>query len=127
MPHTVVPRRWPWSRAPEPPDAGSFAPASILLASEGRRIPAEAVEFAANLSRKSKAAVHVFMIARVWGSSFGLPHPGLMPTKREWQQQRDLVAEAVRLLQQRGFTNVYNLEGGIDAWSDLIDPSVPRY
>jgi molybdopterin/thiamine biosynthesis adenylyltransferase/rhodanese-related sulfurtransferase len=36
-------------------------------------------------------------------------------------------AQAVRLLQQRGFTNVYNLEGGIDAWSDQIDPSVPRY
>jgi molybdopterin/thiamine biosynthesis adenylyltransferase/rhodanese-related sulfurtransferase len=36
-------------------------------------------------------------------------------------------AQAVRLLQQRGFTNVYNLEGGIDAWSDQIDPSVPKY
>jgi molybdopterin/thiamine biosynthesis adenylyltransferase/rhodanese-related sulfurtransferase len=36
-------------------------------------------------------------------------------------------AQATRLLQQRGFTNVYNLEGGIDAWSDQIDPSVPKY
>jgi molybdopterin/thiamine biosynthesis adenylyltransferase/rhodanese-related sulfurtransferase len=36
-------------------------------------------------------------------------------------------AQAVRLLQQRGFTNAYNLEGGIDAWSDQIDPSVPKY
>jgi sulfur-carrier protein adenylyltransferase/sulfurtransferase len=36
-------------------------------------------------------------------------------------------AQAVRLLKQRGFTNVYNLDGGIDAWSDQIDPSVPRY
>ena len=35
--------------------------------------------------------------------------------------------QAVRLLQQRGFTKVYNLEGGIDAWSDFIDPSVPKY
>jgi monothiol glutaredoxin len=26
-----------------------------------------------------------------------------------------------------GFTNVYNLEGGIDAWSSEVDPSVPRY
>ena len=26
-----------------------------------------------------------------------------------------------------GFTNVHNLEGGIDAWSREIDPSVPRY
>ena len=36
-------------------------------------------------------------------------------------------AEAVRLLQQRGFANIYNLEGGIDAWSDQIDPNVPKY
>jgi monothiol glutaredoxin len=28
---------------------------------------------------------------------------------------------------QRGFRNLYNLQGGIDAWSQLVDPSVPRY
>lgn len=27
----------------------------------------------------------------------------------------------------RGFSRVYNLEGGIDAWSVVVDPSVPRY
>jgi monothiol glutaredoxin len=27
----------------------------------------------------------------------------------------------------QGFKNVYNLEGGIDAWSQTVDPSVPRY
>src|SRR5881396_1468567 len=32
-------------------------------------------------------------------------------------------AQAVRLLQQRGFANVYNLEGGIDAWSAQVDPA----
>ena len=26
-----------------------------------------------------------------------------------------------------GFTNVWNVEGGIDAWSQEIDPDVPRY
>lgn len=36
-------------------------------------------------------------------------------------------AQAVRLLQQRGFAKVYNLEGGIDAWSDQVDPNVPKY
>jgi rhodanese-related sulfurtransferase len=36
-------------------------------------------------------------------------------------------AQAARLLQQRGFANVYNLQGGIDAWSDQIDPNVPKY
>jgi sulfur-carrier protein adenylyltransferase/sulfurtransferase len=36
-------------------------------------------------------------------------------------------AQAVRLLQERGFAKVYNLEGGIDAWSDQVDPNVPKY
>ena len=26
-----------------------------------------------------------------------------------------------------GFRNLYNLHGGIDAWSLLVDPAVPRY
>jgi sulfur-carrier protein adenylyltransferase/sulfurtransferase len=36
-------------------------------------------------------------------------------------------AQAVRLLQQHGFAKVYNLEGGIDAWSDQVDSNVPKY
>jgi monothiol glutaredoxin len=35
-------------------------------------------------------------------------------------------AAAEQLLGE-GFTNVYNLEGGIEAWSRDVDPSVPRY
>jgi adenylyltransferase/sulfurtransferase len=31
------------------------------------------------------------------------------------------------LLEQMGFAEVYSLAGGIDAWSRLVDPSVPRY
>jgi adenylyltransferase/sulfurtransferase len=34
---------------------------------------------------------------------------------------------ATRLLQEAGFENVFNLEGGIDAWSVEVDPAVPRY
>lgn len=30
-------------------------------------------------------------------------------------------------LEGHGFTAVANLEGGIDAWSRLVDPKVPRY
>ena len=36
-------------------------------------------------------------------------------------------ARAVRLLQESGFQNVYNVKGGITAWSKEVDPSVPRY
>jgi monothiol glutaredoxin len=34
---------------------------------------------------------------------------------------------AAEYFRQHGFTNLYNLQGGIDAWSLLVDPSVPRY
>ena len=30
-------------------------------------------------------------------------------------------------LEAQGFADVSNFDGGIDAWSRLIDPSVPRY
>jgi adenylyltransferase/sulfurtransferase len=36
-------------------------------------------------------------------------------------------AKAVKLLQDAGFENVYNVKGGITAWSEEIDPSVPKY
>ena len=97
-----LPRRWPWMVPPEPPDPGTFAPASVLLASEGRRIPTAAVEFAARLARKAEAPVHVFIIARVWGAAFGLPHPGLLPSKREWKLYHECASEAVDRLQSRG-------------------------
>ena len=30
-------------------------------------------------------------------------------------------------LANQGFTNVFNLTGGITAWSELVDATVPRY
>jgi sulfur-carrier protein adenylyltransferase/sulfurtransferase len=36
-------------------------------------------------------------------------------------------AQAVRLLRDAGFENVFNLEGGIAKWSDEIDSDVPQY
>jgi len=37
-------------------------------------------------------------------------------------------AQAIRMLEkQHGFDNLYNLKGGILAWADQIDPSIPKY
>jgi rhodanese-related sulfurtransferase len=36
-------------------------------------------------------------------------------------------AQVVAFLERAGFESVYNLAGGIDAWSAQVDPSVPRY
>jgi molybdopterin/thiamine biosynthesis adenylyltransferase/rhodanese-related sulfurtransferase len=36
-------------------------------------------------------------------------------------------AEAVEFLRKAGFRKIWNLKGGILAWSDEVDPSVPKY
>jgi len=36
-------------------------------------------------------------------------------------------ASAVRLLRQAGFSNVRNLQGGIDEWARQVDNKMPRY
>jgi nucleotide-binding universal stress UspA family protein len=74
----------------------------VLLASEEREIPVEAVDLAAQMAEKSSAPVHVFSIARVWGTSFGFPNPGLLPTKKEWDEQRRVVDKAVARLRRKG-------------------------
>ena len=76
-----------------------------------------------------------YEIARIDGAKL-IPLGEIAERADELQREQPIVvhchsgqrsAHAVRLLQQRGFANVYNLEGGIDAWSDEIDPSVPKY
>ena len=36
-------------------------------------------------------------------------------------------AKAVNFLRQAGFKKVHNLAGGILAWADRVDPSMPKY
>ena len=36
-------------------------------------------------------------------------------------------AQVGMLLERNGFAEVINLAGGIAAWSDLVDPSIPQY
>ena len=36
-------------------------------------------------------------------------------------------AQALGILQAKGLTNLANLKGGILAWSDTVDPTVPKY
>jgi nucleotide-binding universal stress UspA family protein len=74
----------------------------VLLATEGRAIPAAAVDRAAELARENGGGVHVFSVARVWGTSFGFPNPGLQPTRQEWKDQRDLIESTVKALEKRG-------------------------
>jgi nucleotide-binding universal stress UspA family protein len=74
----------------------------ILLATEGRPIPDAAIARVVALASRSGASVHVFSIARVHGVSFGLPSPGLLPTKSEWAAHREIVSKAVKRLRRKG-------------------------
>jgi nucleotide-binding universal stress UspA family protein len=75
---------------------------AVLLASEEREIPRAAIDLAARIAKRCDAPVHVFTIARVWGTSFGFPNPGLMPTKAEWDKQHESVRKAVARLRRKG-------------------------
>lgn len=92
----------PWQDTPIPPDPRALRPNLVLLASEGRAISTAAIDLAAEIAAPSRATVKVLSIARIWGSAFGMPHPGLKPNKSEWQAQRDIVAAALDRLSSRG-------------------------
>jgi nucleotide-binding universal stress UspA family protein len=96
----IVPRTGSGSGSGKPVAVRGFR--RLLLASEGRELFDAAIARAIELAEPG-ANVHVFSIARVYGCSFGLPNPGLVPTKREWEGQRELVAAAVRRLRREGF------------------------
>jgi nucleotide-binding universal stress UspA family protein len=84
------------------PDPDTLEVRAVLLASEDREIPRAAVDLAARLAKRSGAPVHVFSIARIWGTSLGFPNPGLFPSKREWDEQRANVRKAVARLERKG-------------------------
>ena len=58
---------------------------------------------AIELATPEHAKVTVLSIAKVYGTSLGIPHPGLQPTKAEWQAQRDIAEEAAETLRRKGF------------------------
>lgn len=53
----------------------------------------------------------------------------------DWKDQEVIIhcrsgarsAEACRILMRHGFKNPINLQGGINRWAMLIDPSLPMY
>ena len=99
---TVARRRSGGASHVEGPDPDTLTVRAVLLASEHRDIPTSAIDLAARIAKRSGAPVHVFTIARVWGTSFGFPNPGLQPTKAEWDQQRHNVEKAVGGLERKG-------------------------
>jgi len=88
-------RRW---------DEQPAEPCDVLLASDGRQdFSSRAVARAAALAGK-EGRVAVVTIAKIYGSSFGLPNPGLLPTRQEMEERRGWVNGAIRTLQSGGIT-----------------------
>jgi adenylyltransferase/sulfurtransferase len=78
---------------------------------------------------------HEYQIARIPGSTL-IPLGQLPARLHELDKHAEIVAhckmggrsqQAVDLMKQNGFTNVRNMTGGIIAWSDKVDPLVPKY
>ena len=89
------------ARVKEPPSAAEGPFERILLASEGRTFSDAAIARVVELARSSDASVRVFSIARVHGVAFGMQTPGLLPTKAEWAEQREIVDKAVKRLERK--------------------------
>ena len=77
---------------------------------------------------------HEYQICNLGGHL--IPLGDLSKRASELDSSREIVAhcrsgkrsaEAVEFLQRAGFRKVLNLKGGILAWSDEVDPSVPKY
>jgi hypothetical protein len=86
-------RRW---------DKQPTAPAAVLLASSGAPFSKAAVRRARELAAGGPVAV--LSILKIYGSTFGLPNPGLLPTRREREEQYANVRKAINQLERSGCT-----------------------
>ncbi len=76
-----------------------------------------------------------YQICKIPGTVL-IPLGDLPKRLNELDKQAEIIAhcksgvrsgKAVDLLKQNGFQNARNMKGGILAWSDQVDPSVPKY
>jgi hypothetical protein len=84
-----------WDRPPT-------AAAGVLLASPGAPFSGAAIRRACQLAAGEPIAV--LSILKVYGSAFGLPNPGLLPNRREREEQYAIVQRAITAVERRGGT-----------------------
>ena len=77
---------------------------------------------------------HEYQICNLQGHL--IPLGQLTQRVKELDSSREIVvhcrsgkrsAEAIMFLQQAGFRKLWNLKGGVLAWSDEVDPTMPKY
>lgn len=74
----------------------------VLIASEGRRFSKDVIDLAVRMVRAQGGHARVLTVARLWGTGFGLPNPGLRPSKREMAEQQENVSWAIEQLENAG-------------------------
>ena len=76
-----------------------------------------------------------FSLAAIEGSE-NFPQGEVIDRQQEFVFEEEIVVichhgersqAAAQELVESGFKKVHNLVGGIDAWSQVIDPTIPRY
>jgi hypothetical protein len=87
--------------------------AAVLIATNGHPVPGAVIRAATTLAAGEPVAV--VTIARIYGSSLGLPNPGLMPTRREMAEQKAIVDKAVSALGR----------SGVPAWGQIAAARKP--
>jgi nucleotide-binding universal stress UspA family protein len=100
--------------------------ARILLATEGRAIPDAAIARVADLADGFDATVRVLSIARVHGVAFGLPNPGLLPTKKELDDQRAIVDSAIKRLKRKGLQATGHVIGTRKATARICEEATSK-
>ena len=78
---------------------------------------------------------HEFQICRIAGSTL-IPLGDVPKRMNELNSADEIVvhcrsgmrsAQAVELLMKAGFRKIHNLKGGVLAWADQVDPTMPKY
>jgi adenylyltransferase/sulfurtransferase len=79
---------------------------------------------------------HEYQISNIDGVLIPLGEIPDRYTEIEDQRDKEVVvmcrsggrsAQAAKFLESKGFKDVYNLQGGVNAWARFIDPSLPIY
>jgi rhodanese-related sulfurtransferase len=74
-------------------------------------------------------------VCRIEGSQF-VPMKTIPQHLNDWESERDIVCichlggrsmHVAMFLERQGFSSVFNLTGGVDAWARQVNPAMPTY
>lgn len=105
--------------------------------------PSELAEWLAASSRKERIDPVLLDVREPWeleicriDGALAVPMATVPPRLQEFDPDADTVVvchhgvrsfQVALFLERNGFSSVYNLAGGIDAWSYDVEPSMPKY